>query len=116
MIYHNPYTISSDCRMKTLWVFQQSYRIERKFQKIASLKSLAVNSSRIKTSPPVRIINSSSSKNMSNISENMFHLDILSSQDEYLVNILEELQNRTEVSRDYITEITSSNPLKGLFY
>ena len=53
---------------------------------------------------------------MSNISENMFHLDILSSQDEYLVNILEELQNRTEVSRDYITEITSSNPLKGLFY
>ena len=53
---------------------------------------------------------------MSNISESMFDLDILSSQDEDHVNILEELQIRTEVSRDYITQITSSNRLKGLFY
>ena len=36
-------------------------------------------------------------------------------QDEDLVNILEELQNRREVSGDNITEITSSNGLKRYF-
>ena len=46
----------------------------------------------------------------------MFDLDFSSSQDKDLVNILEELQNRTEVSRDNITEITSSNRLKVHFY
>ena len=50
-----------------------------------------------------------------NCSENMLDLDFLSSQDEDLVNILEELQNRTEVLGDNITEITSSNRLKGHF-
>ena len=45
----------------------------------------------------------------------MFDLDFLSSQDEDLVNILEELQNRTETSGDNITEATSSNRLKGHF-
>ena len=45
----------------------------------------------------------------------MFDLHFLSSQDEDLRNILEELQNRTEVSEDNITEITSSNHLKGDF-
>ena len=46
----------------------------------------------------------------------MFDLDFSSSQDKDLVNILEELQNRTEVSRDNITEITSSNRLNVHFY
>ena len=59
--------------------------------------------------------NISTSGNTSNISENMFDLDFLSLQDEDLVNILEELQNRTEVSGDKITEIMSSNCLKGHF-
>ena len=45
----------------------------------------------------------------------MFDLDFLSTQDEDLVNILGELQHRTEVSGDNITEITSSNCLKGHF-
>ena len=45
----------------------------------------------------------------------MFDLDFLSSQDEDLVSILVELQNRTEVLADNITEITSSNRLKGHF-
>ena len=41
--------------------------------------------------------------------ENTFDLDFLSLQDEDLVNILEELQNRTEVSGNNITENTNSN-------
>ena len=45
----------------------------------------------------------------------MFDLDFLSSQDEDLVNILEELQNRTEISGNNITENTSSNRLKEHF-
>ena len=45
----------------------------------------------------------------------MFDLDFLSSQDEDIVNIVEELQNRTEVSGNNITENTSSNRLKGHF-
>ena len=76
------------------------------------LQDEKLNSSRIKASPPVRVTNSSTSRNTSNISENMFDLDFLSMQDEDLVNTLEELQNRTEVSGDNITEITSSNRLK----
>ena len=63
----------------------------------------------------LRVSNSSSSINTSIISENMFDLDFLSLQDENLMNILEELQNRTEVSRDSITAITSSFRLKGQF-
>ena len=54
-----------------------------------------LNSSRIQTSPPVRVTNSCRSRNTSNISENMFDLDFLSSQDGDLLNILEELQNRS---------------------
>ena len=46
------------------------------------LQDEKLNSSRIQTSPPVRVTNSSSSINTSNISENMFDLDFLSSQDE----------------------------------
>ena len=38
-----------------------------------------LNSCRIQTSPPVRVTNSSSSINTSNISDNMFDLDFLSS-------------------------------------
>ena len=38
-----------------------------------------LNSCRIHTSPPVRVTNSSSSINTSNISDNMFDLDFLSS-------------------------------------
>ena len=79
------------------------------------LQDEKLNSSRIQTSPPVRVTNSSSSINTSNISENTFDLDFLSLQDEDLVNILEELQNRTEVSGNNITENTSSNRLKGHF-
>ena len=79
------------------------------------LQDEKLNSSRIQTSPPVRVTNSSSSTNTSNISENTFDLDFLSLQDEDLVNILEELQNRTEVSGNNITENTSSNRLKGQF-
>ena len=79
------------------------------------LQNEKLNSSRIQTSPPVRVTNSSSSINTSNISENMFDLDFLSSQDEDLGNILEELQNGTEVSGNNITEITSSNCLKRDF-
>ena len=45
----------------------------------------------------------------------MFDLDFLSSQDETLMNIVEELQNRTGSSGDNITEATSSNRLKGHF-
>ena len=77
------------------------------------LQDEKLNSSRIQTSPPVTVTNSSTSRNTSNISENMFELDFFSSQDENLVNILEELQNRAEVLGDNITEITSGNHLKG---
>ena len=55
------------------------------------------------------------SRNTSNNSGNMFDLDFLLPQNEDLANILEELQNKTEVSGDSITEITSSNCLKGHF-
>ena len=74
------------------------------------LQEEKLNSSRIQTSPHVRVTNSSLSINTSNIFENTFDLDLLSLQDEDLVNILEELQNRTEVSGN-----TSSNRLKGHF-
>ena len=74
-----------------------------------------LNSSRMQTFSPARVTNNSTSRNKSFISENMIDLDFLSSQDEDLVNILGELQNRTEVSRDNITEITSSNRFKGYF-
>ena len=79
------------------------------------LQDEKLNSSRIQTSPPIRVTDSSLSINMSNIYESMFDLDFLSSQDEDLMNILEELENRTEVSGDNITEIRSSNRLKGDF-
>ena len=79
------------------------------------LQDEKLNSSRIQTSPPVRVTNSFLCINTSNISENMFDLNFLSSQDEVLVNILEELQCRTEVSGDNITEITSNNRLRGHF-
>ena len=79
------------------------------------LQDEKLNSSRIQTTPPVRVTNSSLSINTSNIIEKTFDLNFLSSQDEDLVNILEELQNRTEVSGNNITENTSSNRLKGHF-
>ena len=79
------------------------------------LQDEKLNSSRIQKSPPVRVTNSSSSINTSNISKNTFDLDFLSLQDEDLVYILEELQNRTEVSGNNTTEYTSSNLLKGHF-
>ena len=44
-------------------------------------------SSRVQASLPIRVINSSPSGNTSNISENIFDLDFLSSQDEDLMNI-----------------------------
>ena len=79
------------------------------------LQDEKLNSCGIQTSPPVRVTNSSTSRNTSNISENMFDLDSLSSQDEELVNFLEELQNKTEVLGDNITEITISTRLKEHF-
>ena len=79
------------------------------------LQDEKLNSSRIQKSPPVRVTNSSSSINTLNISKNTFDLDFLSLQDEDLVYILEELQNRTEVSGNNTTEYTSSNLLKGHF-
>ena len=79
------------------------------------LQDEKLNSSTIQTFPLVKVTCSSSSINTSNICENMFDLDFLSSQDEDLANVLEELQNRTEVSRNNITESTSSNRLKGHF-
>ena len=80
------------------------------------LQDEKLNSSAIQTFPLVKVTCSSLSINTSNICENMFDLDFLSSQDEDLANVLEELQNRTEVSRNNITENTSSNRLKGHFY
>ena len=73
------------------------------------------NSSRIQASPPVRVTNMSTSRNTSEISESMFNLNLLSSQDEDLENILEELQNKAEVLGDNITEFTTNNSLKGYF-
>ena len=55
------------------------------------LQDEKLNSSRIQTSPHVLVTNSSTSRNTPNISENMFDLHFLSSQDEDLGNILEEL-------------------------
>lgn len=78
------------------------------------LQDKKLNSSWIQKFPPVRNINSSMTRDTSNISENMLNLDFLSSQDEDLVDILEELQNRTEVLGHKITEFTSNNRLKGL--
>lgn len=78
------------------------------------LQDKKLNSSWIQKFPPVRNINSSTTRNTSNISENMLNLDFLSSQDEDLVDILEELQNRTELLGHNITEFTSSNRLTGL--
>ena len=54
------------------------------------LQDESLNVSRIQTSLPVRVTSSSRSRNTWNISQNMFDLDFLSSQDEDLVNILEE--------------------------
>ena len=79
------------------------------------LQDEKLKSSRIQTSLPVKVTNSSLSINTSNISENTFDLDFLSLQDEDLVNIPEELQNRMEVSGNNTTENTSSNRLKGHF-
>ena len=79
------------------------------------LQDEKLNSCRIKTFPPARVTNSSMSRNTSNSSGNMFDLDFLLPQNEDLANILGELQNKTEVSGDSITEITSSNCLKGHF-
>ena len=53
------------------------------------LQDEKLNSSRIQTSPPVRVTNNASSINTSDISENTFDLDFLSLQDEDFVNILE---------------------------
>ena len=55
------------------------------------LQDKKLNSSKIQTSHLARVTNSSTSRNTSNISETIFYLDFLSSQDEDLVNILEEL-------------------------
>ena len=79
------------------------------------LQNEKLNPSRIQTYPSVRVTNSSSSINTLNISENTFDLDFLSSQDEDLVSILVKLQNRTEISKNNITENTSSIWLKGQF-
>ena len=78
------------------------------------LQDEKLNSSRIQTSP-AKVTNSSTSRNTSNIPENMFNLDFLLLQDEDVVNILEELHSRTEVSGDNITEITNRNCLNGHF-
>lgn len=79
------------------------------------LQDERLNSSRIQASPPERATNSSMSRNTSNISVNMCSLDFLSSQDEKLVNILEELQNRMDLLVDF-TEFMGSNCLKGHFF
>ena len=95
----------------------QSRNVE-KTSDLAKMKNILLqdeklNSSRIQASPPVRVTNRSTSRNTSEISESMFNLNLLSSQDEDLENILEELQNKTEVLGDNITEFTTNNSLKG---
>ena len=72
---------------------------DEKTIELAEIKSISLQHeklrfSRIQSSPPVRASNDVTSKNTSNISENMFNLDFLSLQDEYLVNILEELPKK----------------------
>lgn len=79
------------------------------------LQGERLNSSRIQASPPERATNSSTSRNTSNISVNMCSLDFLSSQDEKLLNILEELQNRMDLLVDF-TAFMGSNRLKGHFF
>ena len=101
------------CLKKELQLGDSEKTIDLKKIKNNLFQDEKLNSSRIQTSPHVRVTNSSTSRNTSNISEKIFDLDFLSSQDEDFVNTLEELQNRTEVLGDNITEITSSNRLKG---
>ena len=89
----------------------ENYRLNKK----NLLQDEKLNSSRIQESPTERATNSSTSRNTSNISVNMCSLDFLSSQDEKLVNILGELQNRTDLFVDF-TEFMGSNRLKGHFF
>ena len=103
------------CLKKELQLGNDEKTIDLIKMKTVLLQDEKLNSSRIQTSPPVRVTNSSSYLKTSNISENISDLDFNSSQDEDLVNILEELQNRTEILENNITENTSSNHLKGHF-
>ena len=103
------------CLKKELQLANDEKTIDLTKIKNILLQDEKLNSSRIQTSPPVRVTNSSTSRNKLNISENMFDLHFLSSQDEDLVNIQEELQNRREVSGDNNIEIMSSNHLNGHF-
>ena len=101
------------CLKKELQLANDEKTIDLTKIKNILLQDEKLNSSRIEKSPPVRVTNSSTSRNKLNISENMFDLHFLSSQDEDLVNIPEELQNRRDVSGDNNTEIMSSNHLNG---
>ena len=87
-------------------MLQKSFRYEHHLKNYEeSLKTgLIPNGLRIKKSAAITLV-----------TENTFDLDFLSSQDEDLVNILEKLQNRTEILGNNITENTSSNRLKGHF-
>ena len=78
------------------------------------LQDERLNSSRIQASPPVRVTNSSSSINTPSIFGNMSDLDFFSTQGEDLMNILEKLQNRTEISGNNITKTSPLLPnLRG---
>ena len=77
------------CSKKELQLGNGEKTIDLTEIKNVLLQDEKLNSSRIEASSPVRVTNSSSSINTSNISENTFDLHFLSLQDEDLVNILE---------------------------
>ena len=87
------------------------------WQKIKNFlrKDEELDSPRIQTSPLERVTNSSTSRNTSGNFGNLCDLDFISLQNKELMNILEELPNRTQVSGDNITVFTRSSHLKGHF-
>ena len=90
------------------------------WQKIVKIKNFLrkdeeLDSPRIQTSPLERVTNSSTSRNTSGNFGNLCDLDFISLQNKELMNILEELPNRTQVSGDNITAFTRSSHLKGHF-
>ena len=72
------------CLKKELQLGNDEKTIDLIKMKKVLLQDEKLNSSRIQTSPPVRVTNGSIFTNTSNISENMFDLDFLPSQVEDL--------------------------------
>ena len=89
------------------------------WQKIVKIKKFLrkdeeLDSPRIQTSPLERVTNSSTSRNTSSNFGNLCDLDFISLQNKELMNILEELPNRTQVSGDNITAFTRSSHLRDI--